>query len=172
MSPGQVLGVAIEIPSPWAEQLRAARLGYGDPEAEAVPPHITLLPPTTIDDAVRGEVLEHLTEVASRNSDFTVLLRGTGTFRPVSPVVFVVVAQGISECEQLERDIRSGPLERPLGFPYHPHVTVAHDVADSELDRAFGDLAHFSAEFTVDAFRLYSHVGGRWVPDRDLSLRG
>ncbi len=172
MSPGQVLGVAIEIPAPWAEQLRAARLGYGDTEAQAVPPHITLLPPTTIDEAVRGEVLAHLTEVANETSEFTVLLRGAGTFRPVSPVVFVVVAQGISECEQLERRVRSGPLERPVGFPYHPHVTVAHDVADAELDRAFADFSDFTAEFTVSEFRLYSHVGGRWVPDRDLPLQG
>jgi 2'-5' RNA ligase len=167
-----VLGVAIEIPSPWAEQLRAARLSYGDTEAQAVPPHITLLPPTTIDDAVRDEVLAHLVEVANRTSPFAVLLRGAGTFRPVSPVVFVVVAQGISECEQLERGVRSGPLERPVGFPYHPHVTIAHDVADAELDRAFTDFSDFSAEFTVDVFRLYSHVGSGWVPDRDLSLRG
>lgn len=172
MSPGQVLGVAIEVPSPWAEQLRAARQSYGDPEAQAVPPHITLLPPTTIDDAVRDEVLEHLTEVAAQTSAFTVLLRGAGTFRPVSPVVFVVVAQGISECEQLERRVRSGPLERPVGFPYHPHVTVAHDVAEAELDRAFSDFSGFSAEFTVNGFRLYRHVGGSWVPDRDLQLFG
>ncbi len=172
MSPGQVLGVAIEIPSPWSEHLRQARVGYGDPEAEGVPPHITLLPPTTVDDAVTDEVVEHLTDVATRSGPFTVLLRGSGTFRPVSPVVFVVVAQGISECEQLERLVRSGPLERPVGFPYHPHVTIAHDVPEAELDRAFGDFADFSAEFVVQSFRLYRHADGRWVPDRDLALHG
>ena len=38
-------------------------------------------------------------------------LRGTGTFRPVSPVVFVNVAEGISRCELLADAVRRGPLE-------------------------------------------------------------
>ena len=84
-------------------------------------------------------------------------LRGTGTFRPVSPVVFVQVAGGLAECEQLEGAIRGGPLHRDLAFNYHPHVTVAHHVDEAAMDRAFEDLAGYTCTFEVREFHLYEH---------------
>jgi 2'-5' RNA ligase len=108
-------------------------------------------------------VIEHLASTAEVSSPFEVRLSGTGTFRPVSPVVFVAVAQGISACEQLEASIRTGVLSRDLDYPYHPHVTVAHDVPDVVLDRAFRSLSGFSAEFIADGFALYVHdESGVW----------
>jgi 2'-5' RNA ligase len=99
-------------------------------------------------------------------------LRGTGTFRPVSPVVFVAVVEGISQCEQLAGACRRGPLDVDLNFPYHPHVTVAHDLADEALDRAFRELADFECAFTVDEFHLYTHDERRgWRPTHDFALR-
>ena len=75
-------------------------------------------------------VEEHLAAVAAAHLPFTLHLRGTGTFRPVTQVVFVAVAAGISECELLAAAIRAAPeLHREARFPYHPHVTVAQDVA-------------------------------------------
>ncbi len=85
-------------------------------------------------------------------------LFGTGTFRPISPVVFVQVARGVADCELLERAIRSGPLDRALEFPYHPHVTVAHDVDDDALDEAYDGLAGFVARFTVESFQLFERL--------------
>jgi 2'-5' RNA ligase len=85
------------------------------------------------------------------------MLRSTGTFRPVSPVVFVQVAGGISQCEQIEQAIRTGPLERDVPFYYHPHVTVAHHVDDTAMDRAFYELASYECSFEVGAFQLYEH---------------
>ena len=92
--------------------------------------------------------------------------RGTGSFRPVSPVVFVVVAEGIGACERLESHVRSGVLWRPVHFAYHPHVTIAHDLPDSVLEGALGELADWSADFEVDRFSLYEHVAGAWVAQR------
>ena len=46
------------------------------------------------------------------------------------------MARGIAECERIAADVRTGPLARPLTFPYHPHVTVAHDVPTDMLDMA------------------------------------
>ena len=88
----------------------------------------------------------------------------------MSPVVFVQLARGIGGCERLEQRVRSGPLARELPFPYHPHVTVAHDVADEALDRAFAELADYSAQFSVWGFSLYEHVDGVWRPQRDFPL--
>ena len=44
-----------------------------------------------------------------------------------------------------------------LAFPYHPHVTIAHHLADAQLDQAFDELADFECEFDVDDFHLYVH---------------
>ena len=57
------------------------------------------------------------------------------------------------------RDRRGPELHREARFPYHPHVTVAQDVAPEALDKAYEDLADFSAMFEVDAFTLFSHSG-------------
>lgn len=161
----RIIGVAIDVPEPWGEYLRRCRAASGDPEAAHVPTHVTLLPPTEVDDSTADAILAHLTAVAARHRPFDLLLRGTGTFRPVTDVVFVAVAAGISECERLAADVRSGPLAREIKYPYHPHITVAQDVPADALDRAFATLADFEAGFEVTDFRLFSHNGDRrWRP--------
>lgn len=166
-----VVGVAIPIPEPWGGFLQQQRIRYGESRAEHIPTHVTLLPPTPVrPDQVRP-LREHLAQIAEANPPFEVVLRGTGTFRPVSEVVYVQVAQGVSSCERLESAIRSGPVARDLAFPYHPHVTVVHDEPDAVLDRAFEDLAAFTCRFEVNAFRLYLHPGdGVWTQVEDYRL--
>ncbi|RLP92735.1 2'-5' RNA ligase family protein [Micromonospora sp. BL4] len=166
------IGIAVDIPEPWGAQLTRRRVEAGDPLA--VPAHVTLLGPTEIPTANLPAVERHLAGVAAAHLPFTLHLRGTGTFRPVTQVVFVAVAAGISECELLASAIAATPgLHRQTRFPYHPHVTVAQDVAPEALDKAYEDLADFSAMFEVDAFTLFSHSGqARWQPRRDFRLGG
>ncbi|PWN04622.1 2'-5' RNA ligase [Nocardioides silvaticus] len=165
------IGVAIAIPEPWATQLQDYRAAIGDPTADGVPSHITLIPPLEVDDDL-SEIEAHLERAAQLHDSFCVHLRGTGTFRPVSPVVFIGLAEGISQCEQLAADVRSGPLGLDLEFPYHPHVTVAHHLGDEELDRAFDDLAGFECSFDVEDFHLYVHAGELgWQSSRTFPLR-
>ncbi|MBU2698032.1 2'-5' RNA ligase family protein [Nocardioides sp. WV_118_6] len=151
-----VIGVAIAIPEPWASELYDYRLRIGDPTAEGVPSHVTLIPPTEVAGGL-DEIEAHLETAAAQVAPFRVHLRGTGTFRPVSPVVFVSLAEGISQCEQLADAVRQGPLAVELHFPYHPHVTIAHHLDDPTLDRAFADLAEFECSFEVTDFHLYVH---------------
>jgi 2'-5' RNA ligase len=151
------IGVAIAVPEPYGTELQDRRHAFGDPLAASIPTHVTLLPPTVIDDESLEVVTKHLESIAAKCSGFHIRLRGTGTFRPVSPVVFVQVAVGIASCEQLEAEVRSGPLRVDRSYPYHPHVTVAHDIAPESLDRAFDELADYEVEFDVTAFGLYEH---------------
>ena len=65
-----------------------------------------------------------------------VTIAGTGTFRPVSPVVYINVEEGFDSCVDLHEKLQTGPLQRDLPFSYHPHVTIAHDVAPESLDEA------------------------------------
>lgn len=168
------IGVAIDIPEPWGSVLTRRRAEAGDPQAAYVPAHLTLLGPTEIEPYSLAAIEKHLAAVAAAQPPFTLHLRGTGTFRPLTEVVFVVVAAGISECEQLAAAIgTAGELRRETRFPYHPHVTVAQDVSSEALDSVYDDLAGFSALFEVDAFTLFSHTGeARWQPRRDFPLGG
>ncbi len=166
------IGVAVAIPEPWATQLQDYRAGVGDTTAAMIPTHITLVPPTEVDDDLRV-VEDHLVETAGTVEPFDVHLRGTGTFRPVSPVVFVSLVEGISQCEQLADAVRRGPLDVDLDYPYHPHVTVAHHLSDDRLDQAFKELAGFECQFTVADFHLYVHDAELgWQPSRDFALTG
>ena len=166
------IGVAVAIPEPWATELQDYRTAVGDLTATMIPTHITLVPPTEIDDVHLTEVEKHLEEVAAERDAFCVHLRGTGTFRPVSPVVFVTLVEGISQCEQLAHAVRRGPLEVDLQYPYHPHVTIAHHLEDDLLDRAFDELTGFECEFDVEEFHLYVHdEQSGWQPTRDFPLQ-
>jgi 2'-5' RNA ligase len=153
----KTIGVSIPIPAPYGEELQAARRDAGDPLADAVPPHVTLMPPTQVEKGAEELLRKHLAGVAAATPRFRMTLRGTGTFRPISPVVFVALAEGIATCEQLEKAVRSGPVSRDLDFPYHPHVTIAHAVPAALLDRAFDALASYERSFEVSGFDLYEH---------------
>lgn len=160
------IGVAVAIPSPWAEELQRCRESFGDPQAWSIPTHVTLLPPTRIDEGVMPEVEDHLQKIADDEQVFPMELRGTDSFQPVSPVVFVEVRVGAEACSRVEGKVRSGPLDRPMVFPYHPHVTIAHDLPTPVLDEARLALADYRASFQVDGFSLYQHVDGVWRPAR------
>jgi 2'-5' RNA ligase len=168
------IGVAIDIPEPWGSRLTRRRAEAGDPQAAYTPAHVTLLGPTEVATEVLPAVEKHLEAVASAQRPFAIQLRGTGTFRPITEVVFVTLAQGISECELLAGAIAAAEgVHRDSRFPYHPHVTIAHDVPSAALDAAFEDLATFSARFDVTSFTLFSHGGeGPWRPRRDFPLGG
>ena len=165
------IGVAVSVPDPCGAQLQRYRVALGDHAAAGIPSHITLLPPIDVDDDLLLGIEDHLRAVAMWVRSFRVHLRGTGTFRPVSPVVFVNVVEGISRCQQLAAAVRRGPLDVEAQYPYHPHVTVAHGLDEPLLDRAFEELAGFECRFEVGHVTLYVHLDGAgWTPRHDLPL--
>lgn len=169
----RTIGVSIGIPQPWGAELDAYRASTGDPLAPLIPSHVTLLGPTVIpvSASLDAEIDNMLTAIGRAQDRFSIHLRGTGTFRPVSQVVFVTLAAGISECEKLAGAVRNGPLQRELLHPYHPHVTVGHNVSAPALDEIFKRLADYEARFDVDHFTRYEHGGdGRWRPVRSYPL--
>ena len=168
-----VVGVLVPVPEPWAGLLVDWRAKVGDQQAGMVPPHVTLLPPTEVPASDRDAITAHLAAVAASHPPFDMHLAGTGTFAPVSDVVFVTVARGIGNCELLANDVRRGPLARSLSYPYHPHVTVAHDVPPDMLELAYTGLQELSAEFRVEHFTEFEQVaGGAWTVAREYSLTG
>lgn len=161
------------VPDPWGRELQDYRVGLGDATGALIPTHVTLLPPTEMDPAGMPALVAHLDAVARRTPPFSIRLHGTATFRPVSQVVFVTVAEGSGACEELSAAVRGGPFPVELTFPYHPHVTVAHDLDEVVLDRAQAELAGFECEFQVTGFGLYGHHGAAgWRTERSFPLGG
>lgn len=165
------IGVSIAVPEPWGSRLQYFRVTNGDELGAGIPTHITLVPPVEVDPSDLDRVERHLDRVARAFPAYRIQLRGSGTFRPVSPVVFVNLVQGISRTEQLAHECRQGPLAVRLHFPYHPHVTVAHHLDDDRLDRAFDELSTFDATFVATDFHLYVHDPDQgWKATRDFEL--
>jgi len=168
-----VIGVSVAVPEPWGQQIQDLRASYGDPLARSIATHVTLLPPTELPAAELPRIGEHLRAVAARFRPFRVTLRGSGSFRPVSPVTFIRLEEGVAECRALESGVRSGPLARELAFPYYPHITVAHGLPDPVLDRALAELRSYRAEFEVRAVSLSCFgVDEVWRPWREFALMG
>jgi 2'-5' RNA ligase len=149
------VGVSIAVPEPYGRHLQDLRAAFGDPAACAIPTHVTLLPPTELPREELPAFGRHLARVAADARPFVMRLDGTDTFRPVTPVVYVRVAEGGAACGELQEQVRSGPVARELQFPYHPHVTVAHGTAEAAMDRAQAGLADFAAQWTASGFALY-----------------
>ncbi len=165
------VGVSIAIPEPYGELLRDKRRSYGDVMADRIPSHITLAPPLVVDEAGIDALGEDLRELAEVFQPFSVRLLGTGTFRPISPVVFVAVSEGIAQIETLAAGVLRAIGAPEPEFPFHPHVTVAHNLADDALDAALEDLSDFRCSFDVDAIHLYvDDVDQGWVPTRRFDL--
>lgn len=166
------VGLSIPIPEPYAEELRAWRRRSEDRLADLVDPHITLVPPTPVAAEDLGALLETLHARCAAHPRFSVRLRGTGTFRPVSNVVFVAVAAGIANCEMLAADLlKVDGLRLTRPFPYHPHVTVAHDVPEAALDAAFEGLEDFRADILVtEVWAHRQELDGSWTPIECFAL--
>ncbi len=164
---GSCVGITIPIPEPLAGALESWRASFGDPMAAVVPPHITLITTTPASDW--DATIDHVRAVARTQRPFEVRLRSTGSYRPVSPVVFLKLVEGFDECVELHARLQTGPLERDLDFPFHPHVTVAHDVSEAGMDAAVEELHAFEASFEVRSMGLYEHVpSGLWKLREEL----
>ncbi len=165
------VGVSIAIPEPFGEALRDKRRSFGDELADRIPSHITLAPPLLVEPGEIESFADDLRELAEVYQPFTVSLLGTGTFRPISPVVFVAISEGIAPIETLAEGVRKAIGAPVPEFPFHPHVTVAHNLSDEALDVALEDLRDFRASFVVDAIHLYVDDAERgWVPTHRFGL--
>ena len=154
-SEGISIGVILRFPADIAEELQRWRASFGDPMAAVVPAHITLVTTTMTKDWAATQ--RHVRDVARRQEPFT--------------VTFLNVEDGFGDCVNLHRQLQSGPLERELPFGYHPHVTVAHDVAPESLDEAETVLKDYRATFPVASMGLYEHDdNGIWQLREELDF--
>ncbi|MEV8181919.1 2'-5' RNA ligase family protein [Specibacter sp. NPDC078692] len=164
------LGVVISLPPSLAEVLGEKRAMYAGPGTAVVAPHITLVSGRAWESWTAAE--EHVRKVAAEFVPFKLSLRGTGTFEPVSPVVFLNVDDGAADCAALHAKLLEGPLEHLLEFSFHPHLTIAHALDADTMARAKAEMVDFEAEFEVTSIGLFDYIEGTWALREELSLGG
>ncbi|MDR3107115.1 MAG: 2'-5' RNA ligase family protein [Bifidobacteriaceae bacterium] len=172
LGPGQVcIGIALMVPPPLDGRLRQLRRACGDPDADAAPPHITVIPPAPVGRTALPGILRHVQTEAARFRRFQVRLHGAGSFCPVSPVVFAKVAEGFKDCQALEARLRPALEGLEACFPYHPHVTVAQDTPQAQLDQAAEALDGFDEWFSVEELEVSQlEPDAVWRPLRRFPL--
>lgn len=171
MSDDLLYGVALPVPEPHGSFLQDQRAAVGDPQAAHVPTHITLLPPGRVPQQGLDALTEQIAAVFEEARAFEIELNGTDTFRPISPVTFVVVQRGGEQTAQLANDVRAAAQAPEPDFEFHPHVTIAQHLDDAALDAAQERLADFSCTFTAERVGLYlfDDTAG-WTPYRTFAL--
>ena len=146
-------GVVLRLPEPVGRELQDWRASFGEAPAGLAVPHITvMISPlerawSVTEERVRGALAAH--------GPFHVEINGTGTFRPVTPVVHLRIGRGHHECLALHRSLHAHGLVSASPFDYHPHVTLAHGADDAVLDRAQHMLRTYRAGFLADRVHLY-----------------
>jgi 8-oxo-dGTP pyrophosphatase MutT (NUDIX family)/2'-5' RNA ligase len=128
--------------------VQAWRRALGDPAAERIAPHITLVPPQTVAERDLDRAVRLVERAVGEAVPFLVELAGTATFLPGSPVAYLVVREGGPALEALEAALRASPLDRRT-HPFHPHVTLAQDLPPERIEAVAAELAGFRAAFPV-----------------------
>jgi 8-oxo-dGTP pyrophosphatase MutT (NUDIX family)/2'-5' RNA ligase len=147
------LGVVAPLPEPLAIHLQAWRRALGDPDAGRIAPHLTLVPPQTVEGRDLDRAVALVRRAAEAAVSFLVELDGAATFLPDSPVAYLVVREGGPALEALEAALRDSPLDRRT-HRFQPHVTVAQDLPPERVEAAAAELAGLRAAFPVRELAL------------------
>ena len=96
--------------------------------------HVSILPPRPLVDELKDTI--HLAAAHCRQVErFEIGLAELQVF-PVSNVIYLGLEYGATELNSLYRMLNVGPLAHAEAFPYHPHITVAQSLAETDIDAA------------------------------------
>jgi 2'-5' RNA ligase len=138
--------------------------------------HLTFLPPRTLDiplDQIRSQL-----EIGLRNQPpFRVELRDVGVF-PISQAVHLTIGAGWAEIIKSHQALHFGDLCCQETFEYHPHVTLAQDlapekaVAVAELAKRRWQEYSGNRDFVVDQLTLVQNkLEKGWTNLGEFTLR-
>ncbi|MFJ2146971.1 2'-5' RNA ligase family protein [Glutamicibacter sp. NPDC087831] len=162
------LGVVIPVPQPHRETLRAWRQEYGGEATAPIAPHITLVSGSYLNSWEKAAA--QVRRVAATAEPFTIHLGPARTFRPASEVVFLPLETGADECWKLHRALLGDALRHESAFAYHPHLTIAQNVAARQLDAAQAALGQAHLSFAADRIHLFDTRGGDWNFSEQIPL--
>ena len=166
------LGVALILDPPVSDEVDGLRRALGDPWLQRVSPHLTLVPPVNVrsDDLAAGlEVLR--SAAAAQAGPLRITFGPPATFVPDNPVLFLEVGGDIERLRQLRDAAFRPPLERPLSWPWVPHVTLADGIEENRIASALASLDRYTAVADLDRVVILEETRGRvWKALADARL--
>lgn len=167
------LGAVLLLEGRVAAEVDGLRRACGDPALGRVPPHITLVPPVNVREDDLPAALTRLRAAAAvARGPVELALGPPATFLPVNPVLHLAVGGPGRPALQRVRDaVFAYPLERPLSWPFVPHVTLADGIAAERIEAALVALADYEVPATFDRLHLLQEGEERvWRPLADCPL--
>lgn len=130
--------------------------------------HVTVLPPRPIFDNVDA-ALDQLRSGLRDFSPFEVRATQVEMFSLTS-VVYLCVGAGFAKLRRLHEVLNTGPLQFCEPYPYHPHITLAQQMAPEQVEGVF-ELARlrwaqcpFERSFTVESLAFVQGTcTGDWI---------
>src|SRR5271170_336683 len=106
------------------------------PDLPHLPAHVTILPPRWLKG---GEIaaLETLEDICSQVEPFEVTLGDVETFVPVTPTVFIRVADGANRMRELHDRLNTQALTAVEEWPYMPHLTIVKQSTEELAQQAY-----------------------------------
>jgi 2'-5' RNA ligase len=138
--------------------------------------HVTVLPPRqlTVDtEAAR----QWLAERVPANAAFEVSFTDIEVF-PRTFVIYAEIGEGRKTLLDLHRSLNTCDLQFDEPYPYHPHVTLAQDLAIEDVQAA-QELAvrrwreyRYSRRYSVEQLAFVQNQRNCWVDLAEYDLRG
>ena len=123
------------VPKPVGEFVEKLRREL-HPDLPLLEAHVTILPPRPLSDT-EAVAIHTLEEICSRVDPFEVTLGEVETFIPVTPTVFIRVAHGATQMQELHDQLNRGALTCPEQWTYTPHLTIAKMTTEEQAWKGF-----------------------------------
>jgi 2'-5' RNA ligase len=147
------------LPGPLAELLDEIRHDFA-PESRAKA-HVTILPPRPLlefagetSDQGIAEAMEQLRVRLLEFPPFKVELGEIEIFEGTQ-VIYVSIQNGFTELERMHTALNTGRVAFQEPYPYHPHVTIAQELAPEDV--------HNAAQFARWRWSEFKHSRSAWI---------
>jgi 2'-5' RNA ligase len=147
------------LPGPLAELLDEIRHDFA-PESRAKA-HVTILPPRPLleypGEAPGTAVMAAMDELKIRLQDFPPFKVDLGEIEIFegTQVIYVSIQNGFAELERMHAALNTGHVAFREPYPYHPHVTIAQELAPEDV--------HNAAQFARWRWSEFKHSRSVWI---------
>jgi 2'-5' RNA ligase len=97
--------------------------------------HVTVLPPRPLATGLPETAWHDLSDALEGFAPFRVELTSIEVFQGTN-VIYLSVGAGYRELERMHAALNQGPLQFKEPYEYHPHVTLAQQLAPEDVDSA------------------------------------
>ena len=130
------------------------RRAVGADDVDRLPAHITLVPPVNVREDELDDAVDRLRDAAAQARPFRLTLGPPATFLPINPVLYLDVRGDVAAVDAMRNRVFRPPLERPLTWPFQPHVTLLDGGDPERIQAAVVALAGWTVEATIDRVHL------------------